>query len=116
MKLIKLVTLVFIGITFSNGLFAQKNYIKEADKKFNNGLYSEAIEAYKKASTKEKKKGTKAELIFKTAECYRMLNDAKNSELWYSKAIKAKYPDPKATLLMAEAKNTRKIQRCYCRF
>jgi peptidoglycan-associated lipoprotein len=106
MKLAKLVTLVFIGITFSNSLFAQKNYMKEADKKFNNGLYLEAIEAYKKASTKEKKKAAKAEIIFKTAECYRMLNDPKNSELWYSKAIKAKFPDPKATLLMAEAKKT----------
>lgn len=93
-------------LMFTLNVMAQKNYVKDADKQFKNGMYLEAIEAYKKATTKVKQKNVKAELIFKTAECYRMMNDHKNAELWYAKAIKAKFADPVVYLLMAESKKT----------
>ena len=104
MKITRRFILVALVMIAAMPAMAQRNLTKDADKKFNNGLYFDAIELYKKASSKEKKKGAKAELMFKTADCYRMINDLKNAELWYAKAIKAKYPDPKATLLMADAK------------
>jgi peptidoglycan-associated lipoprotein len=89
---------------FSVTAVAQKNFSKDADKAFENQEYFNAIELYKKAYTKIKKKDEKARNIFMTAECYRMINDNKQAEAWYIKAIKANYPDPKATLYLADAK------------
>ncbi|MFN5386715.1 MAG: OmpA family protein [Bacteroidota bacterium] len=105
MKTIKVI-LALLVLCGSGKVFAQKNYTKQANKLFNHGLYVQAIEAFKEASGKESKKPKKAELIFKTAECYRMLNDSRNAEAWYKKAIAAKYPDPIAVLYMADAKKT----------
>jgi peptidoglycan-associated lipoprotein len=87
----------------ANIVFGQKNYYKDAEKAYMNHEYFTAIDLYKKAVTKAKK-ATKAEILFKTAECYRLINDQKQAESYYSKAIKAKYPDPVAHLYMANAK------------
>jgi peptidoglycan-associated lipoprotein len=89
---------------FSTTAVAQKNFSKDADKAYENQEYFNAIELYKKAYTKIKKKDEKARNIFMTAECYRMINDNKQAEAWYLKAIKANYPDAKATLYLADAK------------
>ena len=101
---IKHSVLVGLMLLFVSQAFAQRNYTKQAYKLYNNGLYVEAIEALKEAAGKESAKPKKAELIFKTAECYRMINDLKNAENWYKKAIAAKYADPIAILLMADCK------------
>jgi peptidoglycan-associated lipoprotein len=93
-----------IILFFSTTAVAQKNFSKDADKAFDNQEYFNAIELYKKAYTKIKKKDEKARNIFMTAECYRMINDNKQAEAWYIKAIKANYPDPKATLYLADSK------------
>jgi len=90
-------------------LFAQKKHsVEKADAAFNNAKYLDATELYKDAYThmddkKNKKamkakeiKSAKAEIIFKIAECYRMMNDCKQEEQWYKKAIKAHYPDTTA--------------------
>jgi len=97
---------IALAIIFCSALNvkAQKNFSADADKAFNNREYFNAIELYKKAYTKAKKKEEKATIIFKTAECYRMINDNKQAEAWYTKAIKAKYPDPNAILYLADAK------------
>ena len=76
----------------------------DADKAFASREYFNAIELYKKAYTKVKKKDEKALVIFKTAECYRLIGDNKQAEAWYTKAIKANYSDPKAYLYLANAK------------
>lgn len=100
----KLTAGLAIILFFSTTVVAQKNFSKDADKAYDNQEYFNAIELYKKAYTKIKKKDEKARNIFMTAECYRMINDNKQAEAWYIKAIKANYPDPKATLYLADAK------------
>lgn len=105
MKIItKLTAGLAIFLLFSTHAVAQKNFSKDADKAFDNKEYFNAIELYKKAYTKAKRKEDKALIIFMTAECYRMINDNKQAEAWYTKAIKANYPDPKAELYLADAK------------
>jgi peptidoglycan-associated lipoprotein len=105
MKLItKLVLGLALSVLFSTNLAAQKNFMEDADKAYKSKEYFNAIELYKKAYTKAKKKEDKALIIFKTAECYRMVGDNKQSEAWYTKAIKSNYPEPKAKLYLADAK------------
>jgi peptidoglycan-associated lipoprotein len=105
MKLIKPTSIALIALfTLSLHVNAQKNFAKDADKAFDNKEYFNAIELYKSAYSKTKDKEAKAEILFKTAECYRMIGDNKQAEVWYGKTIKAKYSDPKATLYLANAK------------
>jgi tetratricopeptide (TPR) repeat protein len=67
------------------------------------GEYYNSIPYLKKAYSKEKDKTTKAAILFKIAESYRQINDQKNAEEWYSKAIKAGYGSHLAILHLAEA-------------
>lgn len=82
---------------------AQRGPSYPADQAFMKGDYFDAAALYKKAFTKEKSKAKKAEIIFMTAECYRMTNDPKNQEVWYSKAIKANIKNPEAFVRYADA-------------
>lgn len=100
----KIFTAVAVFLLFSSTAIAQKNYLEDANKAYSNKEYFNSIELYKKAYTKVKSKEEKAYVIFKTAEAYRMIGDNKQAEAWYTKAIKAKYPDPKAILYLADAK------------
>lgn len=105
MKIIsKLIVGLAVALIFSVNGMAQKNFSKEADKAFDNKEYFNSIELYKKAYTKAKRKEEKALIIFKTAECYRMIGDSKQAEAWYMKAIKANFSDPKVKLYLAESK------------
>ncbi|HVA98762.1 MAG TPA: hypothetical protein VNG53_07705, partial [Bacteroidia bacterium] len=108
MKITKQLPIFFIAVLlFSMSAVtvkAQKNFAKDADMAFKGQQYFNAIELYKKAYAKTKKKDEKARIIFQTAECYRNINDTKQAESWYQKAIKAKYPNPIATLYLADMK------------
>ena len=88
---------------FSINASAQKDHLAEANKTYEAGQYFEAITLMKKAYSKEKDKANKADIIYKTAECYRMVNDMKQAETWYRKAIKIKYPENKIQLYYANA-------------
>lgn len=79
-----------------------KSPLREGDKKYNNMEYHEALEAYKKAGDGKLSKDEKASVIYKQALCYMMFNDTKKAEVWFAKAIKAKYSDPLAVLYLAE--------------
>ncbi len=83
-----------LGLLFTTNVMAQGKLAEEADAAYGSGFYFNAIELYKKAYTVEKKASTKAELIFKVAESYRMLGDMAQAEVWYDKANKAQYSDP----------------------
>jgi len=107
MKSFPKLTIAFvITLFFSINSKAQKDYSKDADNAFKNREYFNAIELYKKAYGRVKPREQKAAIIFKTAECYRMIGDSKQAEVWYYKAIKTNYPDPKATLYLADAKKS----------
>jgi peptidoglycan-associated lipoprotein len=82
---------------------AQGKQSEEADAAFKAGQYFNAIELYKKAYTLEKKASEKAALIFKVGECYRVLGDAPNAQVWYEKANKAQYTDPVTYYYIGEA-------------
>ena len=91
---------------FTTQSIAQKNALVAADQSFRNMEYADAIDLYKKAYTDmhgNGKKNEKARIIFQIGECYRMMNESKQEEQWYAKAIKAKYADPIAILYMADA-------------
>jgi peptidoglycan-associated lipoprotein len=105
MKIItKLTAVLALTLLFSATAVAQKNFSKDADKAFESKEYFNAIELYKKAYTKAKKKDEKARIVFMTAECYRNIGDMKQAEAWYVKAIKANYTEPKAKLYLADSK------------
>lgn len=95
------VVLIFILISVNS--FAQKDATEKADKAFETGRYYEAIDEYKYAYAKTRDKEEKNRILFMTAECYRKLQDSRQAEIWYRKAINKRYPDPKATLFYADA-------------
>lgn len=105
MKLVKLLsTLTVFLFAFTMQVHAQKNFIRDADKAFDSQQYYSAIDLYKKGLTKLKSKPEKARVNYQIAESYRRINDWKQAEGWYSKAIKAKHTDDKMYLWLAEAK------------
>ncbi|NBG66588.1 OmpA family protein [Acidiluteibacter ferrifornacis] len=101
----KLVGLFFFAFIFSLNISAQKNFLEEADHAlYKEGKYFDAIEMYKKAYTKEKGRDVKAEIIFKIAESYRLSDQAEQAEVWYDKAILARYNNPLSYLHLGEMK------------
>lgn len=70
---------------------AQKPSVAAAEKAYNNEKFFLAADLYKKAIPDVRKKEAKAEVIFKVGECYRMMNNHKQSAVWYEKALKAGY-------------------------
>ncbi len=100
LKKLALTTTAIIAFVFS--VSAQKNYLKDADVAYENHQYFNAIELYKQAYTKVKKADAKSRILFRTGDAYQQINDLKGAETYYSKAIKAKYPDPIAILNLAD--------------
>lgn len=98
---IVLTTTAILAFAFS--VSAQKNFLKDADVAYKNRQYFNAIELYKQAYVKEKKAAVKTKILFKTGDSYHEINDLKGAETYYSKAIKAKYPDPIVYLKLADA-------------
>jgi peptidoglycan-associated lipoprotein len=86
-------------------LSAQKRKIERAYDSFKAGEYYDAIDLFKDAYSKTKKgdKSARAELIYMIADCYRLVNDPKNSETWYKLAVKSSYSRPEAQLWLAES-------------
>ena len=103
MKISKLVACFIFCMATVIASFGQKASSSSADAAYSKGDYYDAIPLYKKAFGKEKNKAKKAEILFKTGECYRQMNDYKNQEVWYQKAIKGGYKEPVVYLLYAHA-------------
>ena len=92
--------MMFVLLVFS--ATAQTDYLVQANNVFAQERYYEAIDIYKKAYTQTKEKSDKSYVIFQIAECYRLADNTKQAEVWYSKAVKASYSDPIAILYLAE--------------
>lgn len=84
---------------------AQKKKTEKAYGAFNAGEYYNAIDQFKTAYSKTKKsdRATRTELIFMIGECYRLVNDPKNSETWYKLAVRSAFSKPEAQYRLAEA-------------
>lgn len=108
MNLIKKASILATVLIISISASAQKNFAKDAERAYDNREFYTAIELYKKAYTKipSNKKALKAEMLYRTAECYRQIGDLKNQENYYSKAIKARFEDPIVILYLADAKKS----------
>jgi peptidoglycan-associated lipoprotein len=102
-RVLLLLVLVFI-VTLPEAT-AQKRKSDRAYSAFNAGEYYDAIDLFKDAYSKTKKanKNSRTELIFMIAECYRLVNDPKNSETWYRLAVKSSYSKPEAQFWLAES-------------
>jgi peptidoglycan-associated lipoprotein len=97
-----LIAVVFAGfITLSAQ--AQNEHLDVANSAYDAKEYYAAINLFKKAYSKEKEKANKAQIIYRLAECYRFVNDSKQAETWYRKAVSIKYPEPKVQLYLADA-------------
>lgn len=114
MKLLKLfvATVALVGMTNmvqAQGGPATRNYAKEADELWKAGAYSEAAEAFKKASEKVNPKNQKARLrkayfAYMSATCYKLLHQFPAAEQQYEKAVLLKYQEtePKTYFFLAE--------------
>lgn len=89
------VILLFI-LTASPQLLAQKKKAERAYEFFNAGEYFQAIDHFKNTYSKTKDKAIKADMVFMVAECYRLINDPRNAEIWYKKAVRTAYSKPQA--------------------
>ena len=94
-----LFVLGFIGI-FVNGE-AQTNRLKRANALYDAGGYFEAIELYRHDLDKVAKEEMGLYLT-KIGDCYRLIGNARQAEIWYSKAILRDPPDPRVHYFYAE--------------
>lgn len=93
---------IVLGLFLNNNtLHAQIKSLVKADNAFNAGEYFSAIDLYK-AAYNSLDKSYKAEILFKTAECYRLINQPLKAEMWYQKAIAKGISNPLATYHLGE--------------
>lgn len=98
-KFLLIVILFFIvGETYSQ----KKSKDYRANAAYEAGEYYEAIDLFKNAYNKIKDRSKRAEIVFKIAECYRILRESRKAEVWYRKAINLDYQDPIIFLRYAE--------------
>lgn len=92
---VRIITLlVSMGIT--GWVSAQPKYLKDANKMYRSENYCEAADKCAVAYSKIKRNGAmalaaKGEMAFKTAESFRNIEDVKQANEWYEKAILLKY-------------------------
>lgn len=93
MKNIYLITiymLAFLSLPLVS--FGQGKYVIMGNKAYENKQYILAIDYYSKALSKfEGERNERNEVAFKQADCFRMINNPKKSELAYQRLIKNKY-------------------------
>ncbi|MDZ7635094.1 MAG: OmpA family protein [Bacteroidales bacterium] len=106
----KLLILIFSLIVLLPAvLSAQKQKTERAYSAYEAGSYYEAIDFFKDVYSKTRDKQVKAEMVFMVSECYRLINDPKNAELWYKRAVRSAFPKPEAQYWLAES--TKKLGR-----
>ncbi|NOZ48028.1 MAG: OmpA family protein [Chlorobi bacterium] len=103
MKIVFNLTLIFFYILFSNTGFAQKSVTEKADETFQAGGYFLAIDQYKQAYGKTKDKVIRAQIVYNVAVCYRKINNYRQAEIWFRKAIKKNHTNPLMYLYYADA-------------
>ncbi len=103
MKLLRFITGLTVAILMAGPVMAQKkDLLIQADKTFAVGEYFKAAEKYKKAYSREKDRQKRMAITVKIGNCYRLVNDTRKAESYYSRVVKQKSPDPKTHLYYAE--------------
>ena len=106
MNTIRPILVLLVLVFLSAGAMAQNRYSRSADESFNDQQYSLALKKYQKAYSRAKKNKEERERIsFQMAECYRMMNNTKRSEIAYKRILSGKLinKQPKIYLYYAEA-------------
>lgn len=101
--------LMILLLLLPAALSAQKQKTERAYTAFEAGSYYEAIDFFKDVYSKTREKQLKAEMVFMVSECYRLINDPKNAELWYKRSVRSPFPKPEAQYRLAEV--TKKLGR-----
>lgn len=82
------ILLLILALLWQNESFAQNRHIKAADEAFEEQLYQEAAEKYKKGYKKLKTKEEKEVVSFKMAEAYRLTNELRRAKAQYKRLIR----------------------------
>lgn len=97
----KKISLLLILLFVSSLAFSQGKHSIAADKLYESGYYTSAINKYKKAYSKAKKnKAERARIASRLGDCYCMTNKTKNAESQYKNAIKMKYDKRDSTVIL----------------
>ncbi|MFW5820113.1 MAG: OmpA family protein [Bacteroidota bacterium] len=103
MKNISGFLLIVIMLFVAGEAYSQKKTKdSKANAAFEAGEYYEAIDLYKTAYNKIKDRTKRSEIVFRIAECYRIMREARKAEIWYRKAINQDFQDPIIYLRYAE--------------
>jgi peptidoglycan-associated lipoprotein len=94
--------LIILLLILPGNLHGQKRKADRAYSAFQSGSYFEAIDLFKDVYSKARDKQVKSDMVYMVSECYRLVNDPKNAELWYKKAVKASLPKPEAQYWLAD--------------
>jgi len=99
------ILLMILVLATAQEATAQKRKAERAYSSYNAGEYFDAIDQFKDTYSKTKKtdKSSRSELVFMIAECYRLVNDPKNAEIWYKLAVKTSFSKPEAQFHFAES-------------
>lgn len=105
MKLVKIALPLLLLVMFSFQAQSQRKSrrMEKADALFYAGEYFKAKDVYKKAYSRSKNRKLKGEISFKAGLCYRHLNEPRRARIWFRRAERYDYPNPKTILYQAEA-------------
>jgi peptidoglycan-associated lipoprotein len=101
--------LILLLLFIPRALDAQKQKTERAYAAYEAGSYFDAIDLFKDVYSKTRDRQLKADMVFMVSECYRLIDDPKNAELWYKRAVKSSFPRPEAQYWLAES--TKKLGR-----
>jgi tetratricopeptide (TPR) repeat protein len=88
--------ITLLGILLlSNIAVAQTSKLTRADALYKAGGYFEAIELYRDDIDKVKDKVELSKYLYKIGNCYRLIGNARQAELWYKKQSSENVPIPK---------------------
>ena len=103
MKSVRLIAGLAVALFMAGPVMAQKrDLVAQADKTFATGEYFKAVDKYKKAYSREKDRNRRLAINMKIGHCYRLINDTKKAESYYSRVARQKSTDPKAHLYYAD--------------
>jgi peptidoglycan-associated lipoprotein len=94
---------IFLGLCLN--LQAQSLVTRDADDAYANLQYTVAASKYKKAYAIAKAAPEKERILYRLAECYRMINDTKNAEITYGTLVRNGFDkkNPMVLLYYADA-------------
>lgn len=101
----RLLTLMLVGISYSTltpSMAQISSKLARADALYNAGAYFDAIPLYREDIDKIKDKKELSLYLYKLGNCFRLIGNARQAEIWYEKAILRECPEPKVYFFYAE--------------